>query len=364
MEQEQRSLYGIAFSLIVVALAAWITQRFFLPLLWAAILALTSWPLFLRIRRRTNIGKAGAALLATLIIAGLLMLPAMMVVREVARQAPAVAQFVADASRNGIATPDFLARIPLAGPYLHEWWSNTLAQPHGLGHLLSDRPQGHLGSASDLLKLFGAGVFHRVIDFGFAILCLFFFFKDGYVLTRQLNALGARCLGGPRWQRYASSIPNAIRATVNGLVLVGLGEGVLIGVGYAFAGVPSAILWAALTGGLAIIPFAVPVVYLSAAVLLLVQGQTAAAAGIAAWGSAVLFVADHFVRPRIIGGATRLPFLAVLFGILGGVETMGLIGLFIGPVIMVLFVTLWREPAELEAVSGDTLPVAESRIPD
>lgn len=353
MDQDQRSVYGTVFSLVVVALAAWITQRFFLPLLWAAVLALTAWPLFQRIRRRMNVGKAGAALLASAIIAALLVLPAMMVIREAARQAPAIAQFIADASRNGIAAPDFLARIPLAGSYLHEWWSNTLAQPHGLGHVLSDRPPGHLGSASDLLKLFGASIFHRVIDFGFAILCLFFFFKDGYILARQVNALGARCLGAQRWQRYSSSIPPAIRATVNGLVLVGLGEGVLLGIGYALAGVPSAILWAALTGGLAIIPFAVPVVFLAAAALLLVQGQTAAAAGIVAWGTVVLFVADHFVRPRIIGNATRLPFLAVLFGILGGVETLGLIGLFIGPVIMVLFVTLWREPAEVEAAPAD-----------
>ena len=57
----------------------------------------------------------------------------------------------------------------------------------------------------------------------------------------------------------------------------------------------------------------------------------------------VLFIADHFVRPTMIGSATKLPFLAVLFGILGGVETMGLVGLFIGPVVMTLFVTLWHE---------------------
>jgi predicted PurR-regulated permease PerM len=57
----------------------------------------------------------------------------------------------------------------------------------------------------------------------------------------------------------------------------------------------------------------------------------------------VLFIADHFVRPTMIGSATKLPFLAVLLGILGGVETLGLVGLFIGPVVMTLFVTLWHE---------------------
>ena len=77
--------------------------------------------------------------------------------------------------------------------------------------------------------------------------------------------------------------------------------------------------------------------------LLVYQGASAAAAAIVAWGAAVLFVADHFVRPAIIGNATKLPFLAVLVGILGGVETLGLVGLFVGPVVMTLFVTLWHE---------------------
>ena len=65
------------------------------------------------------------------------------------------------------------------------------------------------------------------------------------------------------------------------------------------------------------------------------------------WGTLVMFVADHFVKPVLIGGAIQLPFLAVLFGILGGVETLGLLGLFVGPIIMVLFITLVNESKEL-----------------
>jgi len=138
-------------------------------------------------------------------------------------------------------------------------------------------------------------------------------------------------------------VPVAVRATVNGLVLVGLAEGVLLGIGYQFAGVPSAMLWAAVTGILAIIPFGAPLAFGAAAALLAWQGSTVAAIAIVILGVVVLFVADHFVRPTMIGNATQLPFLAVLLGILGGVETLGLIGLFIGPVVMTLFVTLWHE---------------------
>src|SRR5205823_7979559 len=120
--------------------------------------------------------------------------------------------------------------------------------------------------------------------------------------------LGAHLIGDTRWTLYSLKVPVAVRATVNGLVLVGLAEGVLLGIGYQFAGVPSAMLWAAATGVLAIIPFGAPLAFGAVAALLVFQGATTAAVIIALWGMAVLFVADHFVRPKMIGNATQLPF--------------------------------------------------------
>ena len=80
-----------------------------------------------------------------------------------------------------------------------------------------------------------------------------------------------------------------------------------------------------------------------AALLLAAQGAVIAAMVIVALGLAVLAVADHVIRPALIGGATQLPFVWVLFGILGGVETWGLLGLFLGPALMAALVLLWRE---------------------
>jgi len=77
--------------------------------------------------------------------------------------------------------------------------------------------------------------------------------------------------------------------------------------------------------------------------LLAAQGAVIAAMVIVALGLAVLAVADHVIRPVLIGGATQLPFVWVLFGILGGVETWGLLGLFLGPALMAALVLLWRE---------------------
>ncbi|MBJ7309241.1 AI-2E family transporter [Rugamonas sp. CCM 8940] len=343
MTETQRDVLSAGFSLTMIALAAFVMQRFFLPLVWAGILCVATWPLYQRLRAKLGKRDLLAALLLTLICAGVFIVPVLLGVTQAARQAPELANFIANANNDGLAPPAFLLTIPFAGAAVNDWWLATLSQPHGLAHLFSGSGIDGFHSARDLLKILGAGFFHRLVDFGLAFLCLFFFYKDGEALTRQITAIGSHCFSERRWGHYVQKIPTAIRATVNGLVLVGLAEGVLIGIGYALAGLSSPALWAAATGILAIIPFGAPLAFLGAAALLAVNGSVAGAIGVAVWGMMVLFVADHFVRPGMIGNATRLPFLAVLFGILGGVETLGLVGLFIGPVVMVLFMTLWYE---------------------
>jgi predicted PurR-regulated permease PerM len=343
MSETQRDIISAGFTLAIIIFAAFVTQRFFLPLVWASILCIATWPLFARMLRICGGRAIPAALLATVISAVVFIAPLAIGIAQAARQAPALAALVADANNNGLAAPAWIARIPLAGTAIFEWWISTLGQPHGIAHLLEDGSLGKLHTASEVLRTFGALLLHRIIDVGFAFLALFFFYKDGPALVRQLDAIGSHTIGRARWQLYATKVPVAIRATVNGLVLVGLAEGVIIGIAYEIAGVPSAVLWAAATGVLAIIPFGAPLAFLTVSGLLLAQGQMGGAIGVAAAGMVVLFIADHFVRPTMIGNATKLPFLAVLLGILGGVETLGLVGLFIGPVVMTLFVTLWHE---------------------
>lgn len=343
MSETQRDVLSAVFSLAVVLAAAWITGRFLLPLLWAAILCIATWPLYLRALRSMNGRVVPAAAVVTVLAAVVFVTPLVLGVMQAARQAPALAALVASANNEGLAAPGWLQRIPMAGHAIYDWWVATLGQPHGLAHLLEDGTLGSMHTASEVLKRLGSNALHRLVDIAFAFLCLFFFYKDGAALLSQTDAIGRHLIGGTRWELYSTKVPVAVRATVNGLVLVGLGEGVLLGIGYELAGVPSAVLWAAATGVLAIIPFGAPLAFGAVAGLLAYQGNMVAAVAILAWGAVVLFVADHFVRPTIIGNATKLPFLAVLLGILGGVETLGLIGLFVGPVVMTLFVTLWHE---------------------
>jgi predicted PurR-regulated permease PerM len=176
----------------------------------------------------------------------------------------------------------------------------------------------------------------------FTILTLFFLFRNGVALGRRFQTLGQRLLG--QSGEYLGWLTiSAIRGTADGLVLVGLGEGAVLTIAYVVVGVPHPALLGAFTGLLAIIPFGAPVLFSLASLLLLINGNVVGAAGIFAVGLIVVGIADHFIRPVLIGGAAKLPFLWVLLGIFGGLETFGLVGLFLGPAIMAALVSLWRE---------------------
>jgi predicted PurR-regulated permease PerM len=129
---------------------------------------------------------------------------------------------------------------------------------------------------------------------------------------------------------------------------------------YVMLGVPHPILLGALTAVAAMIPFGAALMFAIAALLLLGQNSVGGAIAVVVIGLAVVAIADHFIRPVLIGGATRLPFVWVLIGILGGVETFGLLGLFVGPATMAVLIMMWREyldhspgGVELGADAGD-----------
>jgi len=131
---------------------------------------------------------------------------------------------------------------------------------------------------------------------------------------------------------------------VNGTVLVAIGEGVVIGAGYVVAGVPKPYLFAILTAAFAMVPLGAWVVFTSAALVLAAQGGAPAAAfGVFAFGALVMIVGDIWIWPALVGNQARLPFLIALVGILGGVQTFGLIGLFVGLVILAGFWIVARD---------------------
>jgi len=334
----------IILALALVALGFWTLHEFLPALVWAAILAVALWPSYHRARLRWPPGHHNLLLpsLFTLGIALVFVLPIVVTGVQAGREARTVFAWMDSARHDGIPVPEFVSHLPFVAAQATEWWQENLSDPDAAAELLlrlKNPEYVHTG------RQVGIAILHRLVTFGFCLLAVFFLFKDGDVFATQLRHASARAFG-PVGERIGRQTIASIHGTVNGLVLVGLAEGLLLYLVYLATGVPHPTLLGAATAVGAMIPFGAPLIFGIAALLALTQGSTAGAIAIVAAGMVISFVADHFVRPILIGSATRLPFIWVLFGILGGVTTWGLLGLFLGPAIMSALILLWREWTE------------------
>lgn len=330
------ALYGL-----LVLLALWVMRDFIPAVVWAGVIAIALWPLLLRLEtpQPSRTRSTAVALLLTAAVTMFVVLPLVLVVTQAVHESHELIEWFKQAEANGIPVPDLAARLPFGAQQVSQWWQDNLARP------LHDSPflKGlHLEAAMSTGRHIGAAAAHGMIMFSFMLLTLFVIFQAGSKMSRNLFK-ATRLAFGTDGALLLNQMTAAVRGTVAGLVVVGIGEGALLGIAYAIAGVPHATLLGLLTAIAAMLPFCAPVTFCGAALWLLIQGSTISAISVAVFGFIVVLVAEHFVRPLLIGSSTRLPFMLVLFGILGGAQTFGLLGLFIGPALMTVLIMLWRD---------------------
>jgi len=331
-------------ALVLLGLGAYTLWHFLSALVWAGIFAIALGPLYRRAINRCPPGRFNILmpLVFTLGVALLFIVPLTMVGIQLAHETHAAAEWLHDVETNGIPTPDAVANLPFLQSQTAEWWRQNLADPRSAHELVERLTRGHM---MDVSRLIVVQLARRLTLFAFTLLTLFFLFRNGQSVVRQMRRAINR-LFGPGGERVGVRMIESVHGTVDGLVLVGLGVGVILGVLYIFAGVPEPVLFGMVTAVAAMIPLAAPVVFSVAAATLAAQGEIAWAITVFASGVVVTFVADHFIRPALIGGTTKLPFIWVLLSILGGVESWGLIGLFLGPAVISALYLLWREWVE------------------
>jgi predicted PurR-regulated permease PerM len=336
----QRVTFGVlAAGLVVLALLT--LHRFLGALVWAGIFAIALWPLYRRASLRFGADERSVLLPAafTAAVALVFIVPVGLVGVQLAMEFHAGAEWLRQVQQNGLPAPAFVHHLPFAQSQVTAWWQQNLADPGQARAWVEHATRGHVADTS---RAIGLSIVRRLTLFVFTLLTLFFLFRNGHDVTQQLRRAAMRAFG-PRGERVGRQIIASVHGTVNGLVLVGLGEGLVLGVVYAVAGVPHPTVFGAFTAVAAMIPFAAGIPFGLAALALLAKGSAVAACIVVAAGLSVTFTADHFIRPALIGGATKLPFIWVLLGILGGVEVWGLVGLFLGPAIMAALILLWRE---------------------
>lgn len=329
-----------ALILALLALGLWIIHGFLPALVWAAILSIALWPAYGRAVRAWPGGERIALpALFTALVGLVFVVPLLLIALQVGRDAHDFMEWLHGIERAGVPAPSWIAHLPMGGSQLADWWANNLAKPFDSNDLLH---RFNRNSVVSLTREIGERFTRRIVIFGFTLLTLFFMFRDGWRLAAEMLQ-GSHRIFGSRGEHIALQMVASVHGTVDGLVLVGIGEGVAMGIAYYFTGVPHAVLLGAVTAVAAMIPFGAVVAFGGASLFLLAQGSVGFGVVVFAIGLVVVGIADHVVRPVLIGGATKLPFVWVLLGILGGVETFGLLGLFLGPAVMSALILLWRE---------------------
>jgi predicted PurR-regulated permease PerM len=339
-----RRIAGMAAALALLALAVWMLSTFLPALAWSVMLAIAVWPVFVPLRAR--VGRDWASLIMTALIAVVVLGPLGFAAYEAGRDYRTALRWLDELRSHELTVPAWISNLPLIGSTLTEWLNPRLSGER------SPLSGVDISALTEWGRIIGGQALRRSVTFFFVLIIVFFVFRESEELLRQMHAASHRLLGPPA-RRFLAVAAAAIRGTVDGLLLVGIGEAVLLGIAYKLTGVPHPALLGFATGLLSVIPFASPLVFIGAGLWLLAQSAIVPAIILMAFGFAVVFVADHFVRPVLIGGTARLPFVWVLLGILAGVESFGLLGLLLGPALLAVLIALWRELAAPELVPAD-----------
>ncbi|MBP2434032.1 AI-2E family transporter [Bradyrhizobium elkanii] len=331
----------VVFALVLVALAVWTAASFLPPLIWATVLAIALWPLYLKFATGFMAGpSASAAFVFTVLVVLVLVTPISLAVYTIAQQSDMLMDWLKRAREGGIEVPDWVARLPIAAESMEQWWRANLSDPKAATAWLKTL---NADNVSDLFTTFGGQLIYRLFLLFFSLLASYALLRSGRAVAGRVLETCDRLFGEPG-EGLVEKMVDATRATVNGTVLVAVGEGLAIGIAYFLAGVPNALTFLIFTTAFAMIPFGAWLAFTAAAIVTISGGGSGmAAAAVFLWGSIVMLAGDHFFWPSLVGGSARLPFLLAFVGIFGGLAAFGLIGLFVGPVIMAAFLAMWRE---------------------
>jgi predicted PurR-regulated permease PerM len=316
---------------------------FVTPIVWAAILAYASWPLYRRLRGLMHGMQTVPALLMTLLLGGAVIVPVIWILTLVQRELNGAYQTLTRYLAAGPHTlPTFVTNIPWLGGQLQEWMDRYQADPTEVTQELSAYTLSWAKNIGGILSSVGRNVAQLTLT----LLTLFFFLRDGATIARQADHVIKRFFA-ERIDRYLEIAGRMTRAVVYGLLITSLLQGVIAAVGYWIVGLSAPVLLGFLTGILSVVPMVgTAIVWVPVGVWLLSTSHVGQGVVILVWGAVLVYPADNVLRPILISSAVRVPFLLVMFGALGGLQAFGLMGLFIGPVLLATGLAIWREWTE------------------
>ena len=329
-----------------------VLHLFIVPVAWAIIIAYSTWPLYAALRTRLARHPSLGALTMTLLLTTAFVVPALWIgILLRGEIGVAIATLTAQLKQGSLVLPDFVRGLPWIGDALQALIDGSTGDPEAYRAQMTDWVRQ---GADQLVALVG-DVGRNAAKLGLALVTVFFVYRDGERVLEQVRLVLHRFLGA-RIDNYLAAVGGMTKAVVWGLIVTALAQGFVAALGYWWAGVSAPVLLGAVTALIAMIPFGTPFAWGSIGVWLLVSGDTVAGIGLLLWGALVVSWVDNVVRPLVISNATRIPFLLVLFGVLGGLAAFGLVGLFLGPVVLAVLMAVWREWIE-ESELGPPSPL-------
>ncbi|MFI5316333.1 MAG: AI-2E family transporter [Myxococcota bacterium] len=329
--EEQRPGLVVARVLVGLALVAatlWVLWPFIIPALWAAIAAYMTWPLYARARSFTR-RPALTALACSVFFALAIAIPIGSLLLVFAGEAGSVANRVQEWVANGAPLPDWVMSTPWLATRVQELRDSPLFGPAAAGEWVAR--YGQVGS--QYAVALGGGIARNVFEFVITMVVLFALYLDGERISGHVRRLALLLLPSNDPQ-LVDKVGAIVQAVVFGLLGTALAQGVLAGIGFWIFGVPSAVFFGFATALFSLVPAGPALIWIGACIWLWSQGSVGATVGMALWGALLVSSIDNVLRPLLISGPTQIPFMLVFFGVLGGLASWGLLGMFVGPVLL------------------------------
>ncbi|MGE5028133.1 MAG: AI-2E family transporter, partial [Betaproteobacteria bacterium] len=332
MSAEQRILQFVRLTAIaIVVISCYEVLHPFIPaILFAVVMCLSTWPLYLRLRRALWGKSSLAALLMVLLLILLVIGPsALLAVRLADNVTPMIDAARRFLGHGPIEPPAWLKETPMIGKQLYSYWQG-----------LASGGEEAVALFKELLEptrnfLFSAGIVigQSLLQMVFAAFIGFFFYRDGEALIQAMHN-GLTKLAGSLGKELMATIHNTVAGVVQGIFGTALAQAGIAVIGFLIAGVPGAFLLGAATFFLSMIPFGPPLLWGGASIWLLYQGSYGWAIFMVLWGLLAISSIDNFVRPYLISRGSSLPLLLIALGVFGGIAAFGFIGIFIGPPVL------------------------------
>jgi predicted PurR-regulated permease PerM len=309
---------------------------FMAAILFASVVCIFTWSFYRRLWTRLGEQDNLAATVMTLLLLIGLIVPMAYLAANLADAATMLFQRIQLSLEHPQPyAPGWITDLPLIGGQISDMWQRTAASHDELMKLLSRFYEPARNFGLQAVQLAGGGLLQLLL----AVFIAFFFYRDGVRLADGLSAI-AHKLGGELGLEMLNLSCSTVKAVMLGIFGTAVAQAVVALVGFLVAGAPVPLLLAAATFFLSMIPVGPPLVWGGAAIWLFNQGEDGWAIFLALYGLLAISSVDNLVKPLLISHAANLPLLLIALGVLGGAIVFGFVGIFLGPTLLAVGLTL------------------------